>query len=670
MMLPQYSAVASNPEIAAKEALVSTYQQQGLVAEAYAALSELVRLRPPRPEDLTSLGIAAQGMDRLAEAIQWYRQALQLSPNYAIAHSNLANCLKLADQPREAEFHYRQALTIDPMFADAHSNFGNLLKESGRVAEAIASYQHALAVKPTHANAWSNLGGCFKDSVRIDEAIAAYRRALVIQPNFPIAMANLVHCLTTVCDWPARDALLGPLMDMLRQQIARGDYGHVVQPHHALVYPLPAADQVFIARAFATGIERAAQRLFRANPTALSNTPHARWQPGERVRVGYMSSDFGNHPLSQLMQRCFGMHDRTRFEVFGYAVSANDGTPARRLIEDGFEHFFDVHQYSIIQLTNFIRSHQLHVLVDLNGYTRGARAEVLALRPAPVQAHYMGFAGTLAAPFIDYLITDEVASPPQHFDHYAEKLALMPNSYFVNDHMQTYPPDFHPAELATRASLGLPQDKFIFACFNQLLKIDPSIFAVWARLLKRVPDSVLWLLRFPPTGEPILRRIAEQQYGIDPSRMIFTAVSVNKEIYMRFIHLADLVLDTPQYNGHTSGCDVLWAGVPIVTLTRQHMASRVCASLLRALGCPELVCSDESAYEALAGSLATPFGRPTLMALRAKVRNNRFTTPLFNTRQWVREVEVVYRAMAERHASGLAPDHLFFRAQHSEARAS
>eukprot|EP00667_Euglena_gracilis_P009564 EG_transcript_9717 len=448
-------------------------------------------------------------------------------------------------------------------------------------------------------------------------------------------------------------------MTALRERVAAGDVTPAIQPHHALGYPLSDEDHVFVAGAFAAGVERAAQRLERAVPRSIA-APHATWQPDrERLRVGYMSSDFGNHPLSQLMQHYFGLHDRKRVEVFGYALSPRDGTPARDLIEAGIEHFHDVSRLSVVQLADLIRSHRIHVLVDLNGYTRGARSEVLPLRPAPVQVHYMGFAGTLAAPFIDYLISDEVASPKHTLPLYHEKLAMMPHCYFVNDHRQSYPPEFDPAELATRASLGLPEDKFVFACFNQLYKIDASIFGAWMRVLRRHPHTVLWLLRFPPAAESFLRRTAEQEHGIPPERLIFTAVALEKDKYMRFIHCADLALDTPQYNGHTSSCDVLWAGVPIVTLPLRRMASRVCASLLTSLGCPELVCGSVEEYEQLAGRLASPEGSAELQALRAKVKANRLTAPLFDTRRWVADAERLYGVMATRHARGLKPEHLF-----------
>jgi protein O-GlcNAc transferase len=257
------------------------------------------------------------------------------------------------------------------------------------------------------------------------------------------------------------------------------------------------------------------------------------------------------------------------------------------------------------------------------------------------------------------LITDAVATPRELHAHYDEKLNIMPHSYFVTDHLQSYPLDFRPDELVDRATLGLPPDRFVYACFNQLYKIDATIFGVWMGLLQCNPNAVLWLLRFPACAERVLRQRSERKYALAADRLIFTDVSRDKERYMRFIHCADLVLDTYQYNGHTTACDVLWAGVPVITVPGKKMVSRVCASVLHALGCSELVCADLRTYDILARRLATPEGAAELLALRDKVHANRPTTPLFDTQRWIRNVEHAYRAVAERAANGLLPEHLF-----------
>ena len=634
-----------------RQRLAEMYRDEGMWSHALAQYMHLFAMNPTNACHCVCLGLTAYAMGDIPGAIRWYRHAIVLNPGQPTPLLNMR--LETTKQWNEAEENCCRTTELDAQSADTHSNLGNIMRETARPTKAIRAYRRALRLDPNHINTWGNLGTTYEDQGRWNDAITVYKRALCIDAQHATSLSNLVHCLTMVCNWTERDALLQPLMTMVEGEVHRSGYSSLVQPHHALNYPLSGEQIAFVARAFAHWVEFNARGM---DPPPTTATQPALWQPDvERLRVGYMSSDFGNHPLSQLMQHSFGMHNRARVEVFGYALSANDGTTARRVIEAGMEHFFDVHRHSNQAICDLIRGHGIHILVDLNGYTRGARPEILTMRPAFIQAHYMGFAGTLGTSCIDYLITDPVASPPETFSLYTEKLAMMPHSFFVNDHMQSYPVDFAAKELVTRRDLGLPPNRFIYACFNQLAKIDPSVFKVWARLLQKNTNTVLWLLRFPPAAEALLRHTAETTYRLSPDRLCFTSVSADKDRYMRFIHCADLALDTPRYNGHTTACDILWAGVPIVTQCGTHMASRVCASVLTALQCTELICTDLLAYESVAERLAMPDSHSELMALRNKVRANRLTTPLFDTKQWVHNVESLYGRMVLR---GQPPDHL------------
>ena len=647
-------------DISTREALARLYQEHGLLREAYEHFAHLRSLVPVDNRYCVNLGILAQSMGQIDQAILWYQCAIQHAPYNPVPHNNLGNCLRMKKKVEAAEQQYQIAIHLDPHFAIAHCNYGNLLRDTSRPDAAIEEYKLTLDADPHLSDAWCNLGILDMEHGNLPSAILAYRTVLAHNPRHAIAMANLVHCLTKVCDWDARDALIDPLMTLHSEEVARRGHSQLVQPYHALGYPLTMDETVHIARAFSDTVQHNANVLVQTHDHYRTVTVRmAYWQSGvERLRVAYLSSDFGNHPLSQLMQHSFGMHDRSRLEVYGYALSADDGTTARRCIERGMDRFFDVHGLTVLQIMDLIRCHRIHVLVDLNGYTRGAQPEILALRAAAVQIHYLGFCGTLGAPFVDYLITDAVATPTETYRHYTEKLIIMPHSYFVTDHLQTYPVDFRSEELVDRAALGLPTDRFVYACFNQLYKIDAAIFDVWMGLLECNPHTVLWLLRFPADAEHMLRRRSEQRYALTSDRLVFTPVSNSKDRYMRFIHCADLVLDTYEYNGHTTACDVLWAGVPMITAPGTKMASRVCASVLHALGCPELVCADLRAYAVLARRLATAEGAAELLALRRKVHTNRCTAPLFDTRQWVGDVEDAYCAVAERAARGLPPEHV------------
>lgn len=380
-----------------RQRLANLYQQNGFISNAHDQFYHLFALDPSNAGYCVSVGITMQTKGDIRTAMCWYRHAIQLNPSYAIPYSNIANCLLLLHLPKQAEWYYRRATALDPRFVDAHSNLGNLLRETSRPKRAIKSYKRALDIDPTHVNTWTNLGSIYEEQGRWLDAIGSFKQALSLVPYFPLALANLVHCFTIICDWTKRDQLVYNLITMTITEMKSLGYSSIVQPHHALSYPLRPDDITSIAYAFSKWVHHNAMQLCTTQQRSPPHhIPENYWKPDtERLRIGYISSDFGNHPLSQLMQHCFAMHDRQAFEVFGYALSANDGTKAREIIQAGIEHFFDVHQKLSLEIYDLIMSHHLHILIDLNGYTRGARPEILALRPATIQVHYMGFAGTM-----------------------------------------------------------------------------------------------------------------------------------------------------------------------------------------------------------------------------------------------------------------------------------
>lgn len=494
----------------------------------------------------------------------------------------------------------------------------------------------------------ANVAAAYKDAARHDQAITAYMRALQLKPDFPEAFANLVHSLQSVCEWRDRAVLFQRLEADVRRALAKDELP-AVQPFHAMSYPFPADLVLAISQRYARHYALSAASL------KLPAFPHPRSAPlgpGERLRIAYVSSDFANHPLSHLMASVFGMHDQSKVEVFCYALMPSDGSEWRQRIEAETEHFLDVSAWPAADIAAKISADRIHVAVNLNGYTKGARNEIFPLRPAPVQCAYMGFPSTMGADFLPYLITDAVVAPPHLHHCYSESLAIMPHCYFINDYKQAHLDVLDDRNLPKRADVGLPENKIIFSCSNQLYKYDPETFATWMRILKRVPDSVLWLLRFPAYGESRIYAEA-QRHGVDSSRVIFTDVA-QKRMHIARSGLADVFLDTPLCNAHTTGCDVLWGGAPTVTLPLQRMASRVCASLCMATGYgAEMVVSSQQEYE----DRAVEFGVHTekRLALRANLKRARLTCPLFDTQRWVRNLERVYARMWQIHCSGREP---------------
>lgn len=658
--------------------LGNAYREVGRLEDSIHCYRTALSLKPDHPHAYNNLGNSLKDKGMVKEAIHCYMTACRLMPRFAAAHSNMASILKEQGKVDQAIAHYQEALRIDPKFADAYSNMGNAYKDLGKLEEAIRCYSTAIRLKPTFADAYSNLASAYKDGGRIEDAIICYRQALTLKPHFPDAFANLVHSLVLVCDWSNRDKEFKQLRAMLAQQIKdakalaapkrpQGEAGEAagvdagatsgatatvgvpvvpaVQPFHALVYPLELPQMKELAETYAARAKLNVSLLEMQPFRFRAKKPH------QRLRVGYVSSDFGNHPLSHLMQSCFGLHDKSQFEVFCYALTPDDQSAWRRRIEGEVEHFHDISRLLHGDAARLIHQHGVHILINLNGYTKGARNEIFALQPAPIQVSYMGFCGTMGADYIQYLVADKVAVPRALAQHYTEQLVYMPHSYFVNDHKQSARDVLDPDKCPTRTTYGVPEDKFVFCNFNQIYKIDPATFKMWCRILQRVANSVLWLLRFPALGEANILAQAEAN-GISKRRILFTDVAPKDE-HLRRGYLADLFLDTPACNAHTTGCDILWGGTPVITLPGKKMASRVAASLLNAAGLNELVVKSPEEYEELAVALALDMDK--LWALRKKLEEARLKAPLFDTRRWVRNFELGLTMMWSRHEKGLPP---------------
>ncbi|XP_059295862.1 probable UDP-N-acetylglucosamine--peptide N-acetylglucosaminyltransferase SEC isoform X2 [Lycium ferocissimum] len=620
------------------------------VEEAIHCYRQCLTLQPNHPQALTNLGNIYMEWNMMSAAAQCYKATLAVTTGLSAPFNNLAIIYKQQGNYAEAISCYNEVLRIDPMAADGLVNRGNTYKEIGRVNEAVQDYMRAIAFRPTMAEAHANLASAYKDSANVEAAIKSYRQALMLRPDFPEATCNLLHTLQCVCDWDNREKMFIEVEEILRRQIKMSIIPSV-QPFHAIAYPLDPMLALDISRKYAQHCSVIAARY---SLPAFTHPPPLPIKGGgmTRLRVGYVSSDFGNHPLSHLMGSVFGMHDKENVEVFCYALSPNDGTEWRIRTQTEAEHFIDVSSLTSDVIARMINEDQIQILINLNGYTKGARNEIFAMQPAPIQVSYMGFPGTMGATYIDYLVTDEFVSPMKYAHIYSEKLVHLPHCYFVNDYKQKNCDVLDPSVQPKRSDYGLPEDKFIFACFNQLYKMDPEIFITWCNILKRVPNSALWLLRFPAAGEMRLRAHAAAQ-GLQPDQIIFTDVAMKQE-HIRRSCLADLFLDTPLCNAHTTGTDVLWAGLPMITLPLEKMATRVAGSLCLATGLgDEMIVSSMKEYEEKAVSLA--LNRPKLQDLTNRLKAVRMSCPLFDTTRWVRNLERSYFKMWNLYCSGQHP---------------
>ncbi|MED6156209.1 hypothetical protein PIB30_012485 [Stylosanthes scabra] len=617
-------AIACDPRFTeAYNNLGNALKDVGRVEEAIQCYNQCLALQAGHPQALINLGNIYMEWNMMDVAASYYKATLSVTTGLSAPYNNLAIIYKQQGNHADAISCYNEVLCIDPLAADAFVNRGNTFKEVGRVSEAIQDYIRAIAVRPSMAEAHANLASAYKDSGHVEAAVKSYEQALILRPDFPEATCNLLHTLQCVCSWEDRDKMFSEVEGIIRKQINISVLPSV-QPFHAIAYPLDPMLALEISRKYASHCTLIASR-FALPPFSHPAPVPIKCEGGyERLRVGYVSSDFGNHPLSHLMGSIFGMHNRKNVEVFCYALSPTDGSEWRQRIQFEAEHFVD-----------------------------GARNEIFAMQPAPIQVSYMGFPGTTGATYIDYLVTDEFVSPLSSAHIYSEKLVHLPHSYFVNDYKQKNQDVLNPKCQHKRSDYGLPEDKFVFACFNQLYKMDPEIFSTWCKILKRVPNSALWLLRFPAAGEMRLRAYAAAQ-GLQPDQIIFTDVAMKNE-HIRRSALADLFLDTPLCNAHTTGTDILWAGLPMITLPLEKMATRVAGSLCLATGLGEMIVHSMKEYEEKAVSLA--LSRPKLQALTNKLKAVRMSCPLFDTARWVRNLERAYFKMWNLHCSGQRPQH-------------
>jgi predicted O-linked N-acetylglucosamine transferase (SPINDLY family) len=437
-----------------------------------------------------------------------------------------------------------------------------------------------------------------------------------------------------MCEWER----LEEWREKIREALERGEAGRV-SPFHLLSMPGMSAGEQRVcaelwmkARVEASVAERA-ELAFRFNP-------------GDRpkLRLGYLSGDFQEHATALLLVEMFEAHDRERFEIYAYSYGPEDEGAMRARLRSTFDGFVDIRALSTAEAARAIHGHGVDILIDLKGYTQGTRTEILTYRPAPIQVNYLGYPGTLGGGVCDYIITDRFLTPPGSAAHYSEAFAYLPNSY--QPHGRHGPVGERP----TRAAAGLPEQGFVFCCFNQAYKITPDMFDLWCRLLYNVPGSLLWLLR-DRRAEGNLRNEAYRR-GIAPDRLVFADHRPQVE-HLGRLSLADLVLDTSPYNAHTTASDALWAGVPLVTLPGSTFPSRVAGSILHAAGLPELITGDPEGYFDLALALATEPGR--LAGLKARMAANRLSTPLFDVASYTRDLEVLYQAMWARNRDGRRP---------------
>ncbi len=575
-------------------------------------------------------GNVLRELRRHDESLAAYDQAIAIKPTMAEALSNRANVLRDLRRLDEALAACDQAIAAMPDLAEAHCNRGNVLGDLRRHDDALASYDRAVAIKPDYAEVYSNRGNVLRELKRYDEALTSYERAVAIKPDLPYLPGSLLHTRMLICDW-------GKFDDSVDQIIRSVEAGKkVATPFEVMVIPSSSAQQLQCARV-------CTEDKF---PAAFMAAPGGGWRAHDRIRLAYFSSDFKDHPVSHLTAGLIEHHDRARFEVLAFSLGRRSGDDMQRRLRQAFDRFVDCGERTDREIALLARSMEIDVAVDLNGHTFGARTGVFALRAAPVQVNFLGYPGTMGANYLDYIIADETVIPPNEIGNFAERVVYLPHTFQVNDCTKII-----ADRQFSRGERGLPEEGFVFCCFNNNYKITPDVFATWMRLLRAVSGSVLWLFGGAPAAVRNLRKEAGK-HGISPDRLVF-AGRLELAEYLAQYRLADLFLDTWHYNAGTTASDALWAGLPVLTCLGRTFAGRMAASLLKAVGLPELIARSHEEYESTAIALAKDRGR--LTEIRETLARHRTTYPLFDTALFTKQIEAAYLTMVARAQANLPP---------------
>jgi len=677
------------------------YKSLGQLEGSAKMFETAVNIKPDYAEAHKNLGITLKDLGRLDAAVDSLNQAIAIDPNYVDAHYNLAITLKDLNQFDDAVKSYQKVLEVNPNFAQAYNNLGNLLKDLGQTDESIKNYQKAIEINPNFAHAYNNLGsalmsiGSLKESINIfeksvsidssnilahynlgnvlnilghvkagiksikraieidpkfaegyktlgniyrklkqrEKALICYERAYEIKPDMDFILGSLINIKMHLCIWVNFDKQLEDLVIRInKNQKVIGSFNL-----------LGLADDPPLQR---KTTEIRVNSNFPRNTSLPVIIPYSLHS---KIRIGYFSADFREHPLAYLTSGLYEAHDREHFEIHAFSFGPDTNDEMNLRIKAGVDHFHNVEVMSHKEVSELVFSLGIDIAIDLTGLTADCRTHLFAMSAAPIQLSYIGFLGTMAADYYDYLIADPVMIPRESQKHYAEKIVYLP-SFQVNDSK-----DLPPEITLSREDVGLPETGFVFCCFNNTYKFTPTVFDSWARILNQVKNSVLITFANNELSKANLTQEIVDR-GITADRLIFGG-HLKRPQYLARYRVADLFLDTHPYNAGTTASDALKMGLPMLTMIGQSYQARMGASILTSINLPELITNSPEEYEALAIELAT--NPDKLKTIKDKLNSNLSTAPLFDTKRFTKNIESAYTQMYERSQKGLEPEHIY-----------
>ena len=602
--------------------------------EAMICYDHVISIQENSTQAWLNMGNALKELGNFSEALQCYSHALRINPDYSEAFSNLSNLHITIRQYQNAIKFADQAITLNPKLADSWLNKGTALKKLMRHEEAFKSIHKAIEIKPASPEHQIALGDILTELKRYEEALEAYQKALKLDSDKDYLYGLSVYIKTLICDWSHYDQQLINIRDKLAQD------KKVVAPFSLLALLDDEAAHLKSAQLFA------ADKF----PEIALLDPIPKRLKGQKIRLGYFSADFRSHPVASLIAELFELHDRNQFEIIGLSLGADDADEMRLRLQGAFDQFINVHSLSDHAVAQLARDLKIDIAIDLGGYTQDCRTSIFSHQAAPIQINYLGYPGTMGAPYMDFIIADPILIPLENQKHYSEKIIYLPHTYQANDRKRKISTRFFE-----RSDFDLPENGFVFCCFNNNFKLTPYTLDSWCRILKAVEGSVLWLYE----GHEKTRSNLSKEFtkrGLSPERLIF-AKRISPEEHLARYRLAGLFLDTLPYNAHTTTSDALWAGTPVLTHIGNSFAGRVAASLLTAIDMPELIAKSTEEYETKAIGLANNPAK--LKAIKQRLQVNRDTTPLFNAPLFTKHLELAYTTIYQRYQDDMAPDHLW-----------
>jgi predicted O-linked N-acetylglucosamine transferase (SPINDLY family) len=678
-------------------------RDQGSLDPAIQSYSRAISLKPGYANAFCNRGVVLQRLNRNDEALADYVQAVALDPQDSLAHYNMGVLLQTMERTGEALENFNRAIAIHPGYVNALCNRGKLFQELGRHAEAcadfdlainvdhgfahayfargtlrqankelkaaLADYTRVIQLNAEHADAHCNLGTVLAELQQYDAAIASLNAAIKINPRLAEAHSNLAHTLLHLKQLSAAIAsydeaiALKPGLEFaagmrLYAKMQLSDWSDQDADKEAIALGVQSGAAIATPLIVATLFDSPHLGLLAAQTWVRKKCPPGHLLPAipvntknKKIKIGYFSMDFCDHPVSILAAELVGLHDRSRYQVTAFSLGFSPIDPMRKRLEQTFDEFLELREKSDQEIALLSRSMGIDIAIDLAGHTGASRTSIFALRAAPIQITFLGYPGTMAAGYIDYLIADRTVVPVSQQQHYQEKIIYLPDQFMPHDSTRSI-----ASRQYTRDELGLPPRGIVFCCFNSNHKILPEIFDVWMRILAQVDHSVLWLLQNNIAVIHNLQREAQSR-GIDASRLIFAGRMPSAAEHLARLRVADLFLDTLPYNAHATALDALWSGLPVLSRIGEGFAGRVAASLLTAVGLPDLVTSTAAEYERLAVQLAE--NPQQLLDVKLRLARNRSTMPLFDTARFTKNLENAYEQINDRRHAGLPPDHIY-----------